>query len=301
MDISKADTEFAAANEAYTAEFDKGRQEIVRLEAKLKEIADAKDMATLAKYNKLHHAAKTSKKPGCLSPFYAFFRYSPAKSAVTINVATPQGAQKFQELRDKLLREYEDEINFKTSSLNDFGDRAPKKQDNYRDAWRAVKAKIFHDQADFYRCQNRNVMLHCVRLYALTVGTYYRIYNENPFSGIKHADEEQFKTGSKINDNHDKSVQKAKALFRQMIKGMKSHLGLFYCLQPDRCEFLTYMDNYNHIQKPEDRDAILAGIVTEEIMQQLFRDFESPEEAFQVSQPDQQKNAATNLNTLLRK
>ena len=188
--------------------------------------------------------------------------------------------QDFQDLRAKLITQYNDEIKFKTDLLNIFGESAPKKSDNYRREWNEIKGKIMHDQIDFYRCQSKDVMLHCIRLYTLAFRTYYLIYGENPVAdALSSLDADSRKT-EKNYDEQDKLVLKAKDCFKQLVRGMKSNMSMFYCLQPDRCEFNKYLDHYVNIRSNEERDAILAGKATEEMLEKVFPDFESPEEAF---------------------
>lgn len=287
--LGKDETEWEKAKIEYTIEFDKRREKIVELAAKVKEIADAKDLTALIKYDVslreppvVQQPAK--RKPGCLSFLYVLFAPKQAPQPSTTE-KTNTDEQSFQNLREKLLKRYQDELTFQTNNLNEFGEAAPKKSDKYSSEWKEIKAKILHNQIDFYRDQSKEVMLHCIRLYTLAVRTYYLIYGENPVADAKTFPMNDQKRIKQILDDQDKLVNKAKDCFKQMIKGLKSHLGLFYCLQPDRCEFSKYLSNYVNIPQQEARDAILAGNAPEEIMEKVFPEFEAPEEAFQVSPP----------------
>ncbi len=284
--LGKDNTEWENAKLEYTIEFDKRRNKLVALEAKVKEITDAKDLTALIKYDvNLHEepaAKKTpSRKPGCLSFLYVLF--TPKKPVQPpVDVKAKQDEQSFQNLREKLLKRYQDELEFQTNNLNEFGEAAPKKSDKYSSEWKEIKAKILHHQIDFYRGQSKDVMLHCIRLYTLAIRTFYLIYGENPIADAKEQAMFEQKRIKQIYDDQDKLVMKAKECFKQMIKGLKSHLSLFYCLQPDRCEFTKYLSNYANIPKQEDRDAILAGKAEDDILEKVFPEFEAPEEAFKL-------------------
>jgi len=291
MNLGKADTEWEAAKAEYTNEFDKRLKVITALEADVKAISEAKNISDLQKYNVSLIARRQVEENGghevpkrtfCACIYSLFFR-KPSSSAINQVEAVQNQNQDFQDLRAKLITQYNDEIKFKTDLLNIFGETAPKKSDNYRREWNEIKGKIMHDQIDFYRCQSKEVMLHCIRLYSLAFRTYYLIYGENPVADTSKTFDTDSKKVEKIYDEQDKLVFKAKDCFKQLVRGMKNNMSMFYCLQPDRCEFNKYLDNYVNIRSAEERDAILAGNATKGMLEKVFPDFESPEEAFKIS------------------
>lgn len=293
MNLGKADTEHQAAVVEFTNELDKRLAEINDLQRKLQEITDAKDMAALSKYEMVYGIKPAASvksasmpKPGCCALIFSLFapKNRQAQPVVTVDRAQ-QDAQDFQDLRAKLITDYNYQIQHKTGLYNDYGDNGPTKSDKYRSEWNEIKAKILHNQIDFYRAQSKEVMLHCLRLYVLAIRTYYLVYGENPVADENKTSTIDAGRANHVYDDHDKIVLKAKELFKQMVKGMKGHLSLLYCLQPDRCEFMQYLDNYNNIKSQEDRDAIIAGKAADEVLEKVFPEFESPEEAFQLPKP----------------
>jgi hypothetical protein len=294
MNLGKADIEHQKAVNEFTNELDKRSAELADLQKKLKEITEAQDLAALAKYD-MANAVKpsasvkntSSPKPGCCALFFSIF--APKKQQVqpvTVVDRSQQDAQNFQDLRAKLITDYNFQIQHKTGLYNDYGDNGPRRSDKYRSEWNEIKAKILHNQIDFYRAQSKEVMLHCLRLYVLAIRTYYIVYGENPVADEKKSSVLDASRTKHVYDDQDKIVLKAKDLFKQMVKGMKSHMSLLYCLQPDRYEFSKYLDNYNNIQSQEDRDAVLAGKAGDDVLEKVFPEFESPEEAFQLPGPN---------------
>lgn len=288
--LGKDEADWEKAKLEYTIEYDKRREKLVALEAQIKEIEEAKDLTSLIKYDiNFHEPSKSaaqkipSKKPGCLSFLYVLFAPKKPQQPV-VDEKAKQDEQSFQALKEKLLKRYKDEATFQTNNLNEFGDVAPRKSNKYSMEWKEIKAKILHNQIDFYRGQSKTVMLHSIRLYTLAVRTFYLIYGENPVADIKEIAALEQKRIKPIVEDQDKLVLKAKDCFKQMVKGLKSHLSLFYCLQPDRCDFTTYLTNYTKISSQADRDAILADKATDAMLEKVFPDFEAPEEAFQVPQ-----------------
>lgn len=289
MNLGLADIEWEEAKRKYIDEIDKRGAEIAALNVKIKEVSEATEMSALAKYNKKPAAKKSdvvsSPKVTCWTSFLSFFApRSRAPQQVPAVAAVPQDAAEFQSLRERLLKEFNDELIFKTKNLQEYADIAPTKTTKYREAYNEVKAKLLHDKIDYYRCQNKEVMLHCLRLYVLAFRTYYLIYGESPFTDSKQAVSPLTRI-KQVYDEQDKSVLKAQELFKQMVKGMKVQMASFYCLQPDRCDFNKYLDNYNNIPKSEDRDAILSGKAPDEIIDMVFPEFEAPEVAFQMPSP----------------
>jgi hypothetical protein len=124
-------------------------------------------------------------------------------------------------------------------------------------------------------------MLHCVRLYALTVRVYFKIYNDNPVQGPKEGQVE------KVFNENEKGILNAKELFRQMVRGMKSHLNDYYCEQEqsDRCEFSYYMNNYQENLSEDEQDSLIAGKASAKVIDKLFPDFAAAEQALPSLQP----------------
>lgn len=289
MNLGLADIEWEEAKRKYIDEIDQRGAEIAAINIKIKEVTEATEMSALAKYNKKPSAKKSdvasSPKATCWTSFLSFFSpRSRAPQQVAAAVVVQQDAAEFQSLRERLLKEFNGELVFKTKNLQEYADAAPTKTTKYREAYNEVKAKLLHDKVDYYRCQNKEVMLHCLRLYVLAFRTYYLIYGESPFTDSKQAVSPLSRI-KQVYDEQDKSVLKAQDLFKQMVKGMKVQMASFYCLQPDRCDFNKYLDNYNNIPKSEDRDAILSGKAPDELIDMVFPEFEAPEVAFQVSSP----------------
>ena len=298
--LGKADSDLEEARQVYVTEFDRRREELVALQAKIKEIENAKDTVTLDKLDtsitsvqRLRNQQAVAKSE-CLSSFFSFFSCcqrsvdAPPAAAVATNT-TPQDQQVLQTKREKLLADYKHELTFKTDLLNEFGDRAPTRTDNYQTDLNEIKARIFHDKIDFYRCQSKDIMLHCLRLYVLSFRIYYLLYGEDPLLDPKKLAFQPKPKIKQLRDDvdiqRDQTLLKSKELFRQMMRGMKSHLNSFYCLQPDpdRCSFTNYLDNYTRIPKEEERDAILSGLATEEVLEKVFRDFETRNDGMRPS------------------
>jgi hypothetical protein len=223
----------------------------------------------------------TSGKSGKIASFFSVFGYHPKKPQPVKMDSVDE--QKLKSIRDRLLIEYNDNLTFKTNSLNEFCERAPLKPVKYRQAWNDIKARIVHDQLEFNRCQTKEVMLQCVRLYVTVLRSFHLIYGENPLAAVKRPLNAQHNSMTKISDEDEKTVGKAKELFKQMIVGMNNQLYHYYCLQPNRCDFTQYLDNFNRIADASIRDAILAGDKDDDLLAQLFTEFETPLEAFQLS------------------
>lgn len=292
LDLGKTETDWAAAKERHFDKLDQIQREIRDLEAKLKSVKEADDLVTLTKYElnpgDFVKPTLTSRKPGCFSAFSTLFARKPRRPVV--KTEEKQDPAEVQSVRDRLIREYEDQIRAKTNLYNVAGENIPAKPEKYRDAWNMAKAKMLHVKIDYYRCQSKEVMLHCLRLYILAFRTFYLIYGENPL-----VDTEQpipvTMAVSVLKDGSDNPVLKAKALFRQMVRGLKCQFGKYYCLQPDRHEFTRYLDHYNSIHQAEMRDAILAGVADEKMLEKVFREYEAPEEAFALPQHEVRRRA----------
>lgn len=289
MNLGLADIEWEDAKRQYTDEIDKRSAEIADINTKIKEVTEATEMATLAKYNQKPATKKSqaaaSSKATCWTSFLAFFAPKTRVPAQGLQAATgAEDATEFQAMRERLLKELNSELVFKSKNLEEYSERAPTKTTKYRETYNEVKARLLHDKIEYYRCQSKDVMLHCIRLYVLAFRTYYLIYGESPFADGK-ANSTAEPRIKQIYDEQDKLVLKAKDLFKQMVKGLKVQMSSFYCLQPDRCDFNKYLDNYNNIPKPEDRDAILSGKASDEMIERVFPEFEAPEVAFRLPSP----------------
>jgi hypothetical protein len=282
LNLANADAEWDVVKNDYIMDVEKLREDIVKITNKLKDISSAKDLYILQMLDvtKPAIAGAQSTGGGCISNFFALFggkRASQSAIVTPVLVKPEDSVAKIIALRERLLREQNAELEAKNNELNKLAGAEPPRKDQYRNDWNAIKAKIMHDQIESYRCQTKGVMLHSIRLYVLAIRTYFLIYGENPLAKVKTSLSEAKQPIRKISGNSDVTAGKAKALFRQMVRGMKSNLSLFYCLQPDRCYFNEYLENYNRISDTEQRDAILAGIEIEESLNRIFPQFESPE------------------------
>ena len=282
--LGKADSDWEKAKINYTLEVDRRLAEIADIQKNIDLIKAANDVSSLEKYEEKPASFSSERKTGnpvCFSMFGSLFGCL-NKREESVLPAAPQTEQQLKDLRERLLVEYNNNLLFKTNNLNEFADMAPAKPTGYRQELNAVRAKILHQQIDYNRAQSKEVMLHCVRLYVIAFRTYYLVYGDNPLAEEKPYAFASNVTIEKIQDDTDKVAGKAKDIFQQMIKGMKSHFSSLYCLQPDRCGFDKYLDNYNHIKQAEIRGAILAGHATDEMIDVIFPDFESPDIAFRM-------------------
>lgn len=280
--LGRADSEWEEAKLQYSIEIDKRNNEILEIQNTIKLITETKDLGVLSKYDvrAANESAKASKH-GKFTSLFSAFGYHPVKPVVTDKVAADE--EKLKCLRDRLLLEYNDNLIFKANNLKEYADNAPVKPTKYRHEWNAVKAQILHHQLEFYRCQSKEVMLNCIRLYMVASRAYELIYGERPLVDQKKRATESSSMITKIQDEDDKIVAKAKDMFKQLMSGMNNQLSSYYCLQPNRCEFVQYRDNFNRIPSADVRDAILAGTADDDMLAAIFTEFETPLEAFQLS------------------
>ncbi len=258
--LYKADVELELKKMRYSAEIDKRQSEINDIQAKIKIITEAKNSDVLNRYDTNKHSAPKGK-PGCMAVFFSLFRSAPS-------APVQQDDDKLKSLRDRLLLEYNDNLVFKTNSLQDFADKAPVKTDHYQNELDSVMAALAHHKAEFFRCQSRDIMLHCLRLYASASFLFNKVYGEKMQSTIKT----QIPA---LRDEDDKIAGKAKALFLQLIEGMHSGFYEFYCLQPSRYEFSQFLQNFMKIKSRETQETILNGTAKEEVLQLIFTEYAS--------------------------
>jgi hypothetical protein len=274
MDLGKIDGEWETAKLDYAVEIDKRQAELVAIKKKMQDIHEAKDVATLLKLQWVPDHLLNKPDPKSSSLFSSWFGQH--KKDVS---PTPVSEEQLENLRAGLLKEHQDYYIFKNNSLTEYLEQAPTKPVKYRRILNEVKAEIIYDQIKFLRRLDLPTMLNCVRLYVLAFRTYYQIYHENPFSlSTANKMAEKPKIALILNEA-DLTVLKAKSAFQQLVNGMRDQLENFYCLQPCRCDFNYYLDNFNNIQDVAVRDAILCGKQDDTMLENVFPKFSVPEEA----------------------
>ncbi len=271
-DLRKGDIEWEDLKYAYSTEIDRRQAEILEIEKKIALIQEINDVATLSSYD-LCNKNKISKKKS--AGFFSSF-CGCCHCCNNVDESDLQDPDAIKDLREHLLLEYRDNLVFKTKSLQEYADDAPPKPMQYRQALNDIKAKIYHLRIDFYRCQSKEAMLQCIRLYTVAMRLYYQIYGESPVVDSKPGIQ-------KIIGDSDAVIANVKALFKQMIRGMRGHLSLLYCLQPNRVSFTTYLENFNLIKDQGVRDALLSGKENHKILSQLFVDYELPDREPMIS------------------
>lgn len=295
--LPKDEAETKKVQDEHMDDLDRRREEISMLGKKMEEIKNAKTLEELNKFDNnpatvIRANVKTTQPPkplDCWATLFSFFPCSqqePAAPAVSVNPI--QDARELSETRARLLKNYQDEINFKEQNYNER--MIPRPQTKYLSELNGIKAKIFYEQVKYFRCQSKEVMLICLRLYVLAFRTYYLAYGEDALAEDKTTPSANKKKIAPLRDNEDKNlikaeqvVIKAKELFRQMVRDLRMHLNTYYCRQPDRVYFTDYLDNYVHIASSDERDAILAGRGTDEMIEHVFPEYETVDEAFDPS------------------
>ena len=266
INLAKDDADWQEAKNKHWDEIEKRKEMITTLQSKIPAMMAATTLTELKIFELQKSSLETLSKPNYLSFLGSLF----VRKIKLVPQAPAVIEAEVKAMKERLLNEYNNEIHFKTNSLNEFLNTKPKEPQRYRKELNAIKAMIRYDEMEYYRTQTKFVMLHAIRLYVLAFRTYYLIYSDNPL-----LDEQ------KKSDNAS-----AKILFKHMVKGMKNNLSLFYCMQPDRCDFNRYLQNYNKIPEQEVRDAILAGKASVEMLDLVFPHFQSREEVVDMSKPE---------------
>ena len=262
--LHKADVEWELEKMQYSAEIDKRQKEIADIQANIKIISESNNFEVLNRYD-VRKQPGPKAKPGCFSIFSSLFRRAPAGTQ-------QQDDAKLKLLRDRLLLEYNDNLIFKTNSLREFSEVPPAKTDHYQYELDHVMAELAHHKAEFYRCQSRDVMLHCLRIYLIASRLFDQVYSQNDDKLAPY----NHKTATlKVREDDYKIAGKAKALFQQLIEGMYSGFYEFYCMQPSRYEFSQYLQNFNQIHMKETQEMILNGNASEEVLQLIFTEYAS--------------------------
>lgn len=272
MNLDQDESDWLAMMDEYTTRLDKIREEIVAVQDKINLINTTKDWAVLKGLDKTTEAKPTpvsTSKPS----FWSFFiPKSQRTTVVEVKTSDPLPAsEEWQSMQARLLAQYNQELANKSSMYNDFAETSPKKPSYYRSEWNQVRAKIFHHQLEAARCQTKDVMLQCLRLYVLAFRIYFVIYNENPLTDTNKPHSEPIK---KILDKQDMQAEhtmaKIKLIYQKFFQGMDALMKQLYCKTPDRCDFSEYLNKFNHLSSEAERSAVLAGHASEEVLQQIF-------------------------------
>lgn len=266
--LSQSDAGYLAATRHYPEEIDRRQAEIMETERIIKLIESTADTNVLAQIKR--PVLTNKEKPVKLTGLSSLFSRKSNRAAPT---------------RDELLAEYQQNLAYQKKSLEIFRNDAPAKPTKFAEDYLDALADIKFHWLDFYGCLSKEVMLQCVRAYVLAYATYYQIYLEYPNEedrDIVHLHDRRIQ---QIQDEQTLSedellAKKAKACFKQMLEGMKSNLLLFYCQQPNRRDFIRYLDNFKKIPDNKVRAAIIAGNDDPTIIDKVFPNFQTQMEAF---------------------
>lgn len=188
--------------------------------------------------------------------------------------------QEIAEVLQKLKDEFESDVRLKEEEFNNVPN--PAMDGNLHEYTLKARAASLSDKLDFYRSQNRDVMMHCIRLYVIAFRTYVKLYGESPIQ----MDDDKGKGESipLIYGEEKESIFKVKPTFQKLVQGLKNNFDLYYCFQPDRYYFQEYLYNFNKFLNKDERDALLRGEFKDELMDKVFPEFETPTEAFVLPQ-----------------
>lgn len=193
--------------------------------------------------------------------------------------ATPeQKAEQLKKVKDDLITLYNAQIEGMQAEEDSISLKIP--GDEYKRKYEKAEDESLHHRLLASREQGKEVMYHCLRLYALSVRLYYMMYGENPVDLSLDRKEPVKSSNRPIYDSSAVIISKVQDMFRQMIRGAKSNLDLFYCLQPDKVFFQDYFANFNEMQNSDDRLSFLRGDNKPEVLDKVFVEFETPEEAY---------------------
>lgn len=265
---SQNDAKYLAATRHYPEEIDKRQMEIQESEKIIKLIESTVDTNILAQIKRpvISGKEKSAKATGLSS----LFSRKSKKESLT---------------KEELLAEYQQHLAFQKKSLEIFRNDAPEKSLRFAEDHLEALADIKFHWLDFYSCLSKDVMLQCVRAYVLAYSTYYQIYLEYPIDedrDIIHLHDrriQQIQDDKPLSDD-ELFAHKAKACFKQMLEGMKGNLMMFYCEQPNRRDFIKYLDNFKKIPDNKVRAAIIAGNDDPTIIDKVFPNFQTPMDAF---------------------
>lgn len=266
--LSQNDAQYLAATRHYPEEIDRRQAEILETERIIKLIESTADKEVIAKIKR--PALPNNEKPVKVTGLSSLFSRKSKREAPT---------------RDELLAEYKQNLAHQMRSLEIFRNDAPAKPTKYSEEYLEALADIKFHWLDFYSCQTKEVMLQCVRAYVLAYTTYYQVYLEYPNEedrDIIHLHDrriQQIQDDQMLSED-ERFARKAKACFKQMLEGMKSNLLLFYCQQPDRRDFIRYLDNFKKIPDNKVRAAIIAGNDDPTIIDKVFPNFQTQMDAF---------------------
>ncbi len=266
--VSQNEAKYLLATRHYPDEIDRRQTEIQETERIIKLIESTADKDVLAQIKRPVNPAldKSTKVTGLAS----LFSRKSKKETLT---------------RDELLAEYQQNLLYQKKSLELFRNNAPAKQLHFAEDHLEALADIKFHWLDFYSCQSKEVMLQCIRAYVLAYSTYYQIYLEYPNEEDRDIIHPYDRRIQQIQDEQllsedERFAKKAKVCFKQMLDGMKSNLLLFYCQQPNRRDFIKYLDNFKKIPDNKVRAAIIAGNDDPTIIDKVFPNFQTQMEAF---------------------
>lgn len=187
-----------------------------------------------------------------------------------------QNQKRLEELKAKLVKEWEERY---TQLQDEHNDLALKPLGNeYKKAYLDAVVQRLHHRIHATRRQGKDGMYHALRLYALSLRLYYRMYGANPVED--NPSREPIEPIRDRSTTSDIIIAKIQALFKQMVRGMRSNLYTFYCRQPSMVRFEDYLESFNDLSMKDERLKFLRGDVDEQILDRIFIEYETPEEAY---------------------
>ena len=274
----QAEHAFQAALSAYRLSELKLRNDIDDLDQKivdvnLKQIIS--ELRDLELYGKLHQeieeqlesARQAMEDVSCFQRFFCHVPEKVKKAYKQINELERKRklleADDVDQLRDGLIKRLQDTRELKRAELESIAGKQPVRNDNYREAYVAVEARIRSDEFEYYSEISQLLMLDFLKMHFIV----YKIFKSIP----EHADDLSFEHKT---INRDAQVA-VRDLFDRLKKTLNSSVAGFYCSSPGRYYFSDYLKNMRAIKDNAVINALIVGDATDEQIQLVMPEYDS--------------------------